>query len=133
MSNKERVLAESLLKVNPFNKLSDEGKNLVYENISYDYYEIGERIYRSDTLPYKINYIVKGEARLLVQSQQKNSLITLEKIGPGALIGWIGLIRGGACETIQASKDVECVSLQSDIFIRLCLTESKFLLWYGYF
>lgn len=115
-----------LLKVKPFDLISKEGKILLLDNLNYKFHEIGERICRADELAYEVSYIVKGEARLLVQSAQKDSLLTIERIGPGALIGWVGLLRGSGCETVQVSKDTESISIPSEVFVRLCSTEKDF-------
>ena len=117
----------NILNVHPFRDLSDEGKILLADNLEYKYYSIGERIYRDDEIPYEINLIVKGEVRVLAKSTNENSLITVERKGAGALIGWVGLLRGKSCETIQVSKDVESISISSEAFVRLCLTEKDFV------
>ena len=115
-----------LLRVEPFSKLSKDGKEMLTDGLRWDKYTIGERIYRQDEMPSRLHFIVKGEARLLVESLESNSLITLRKIGEGTLIGWAGLLRGEACETIQTSMEVETISFPSEIFVRLALTEKNF-------
>ena len=70
--------------------------------------------------------IIKGEARILVKSMEDNSLITIERKGQGSIIGWVGLLRGKACETIQVCKDIEAISIPSEVFVRLCITEQDF-------
>ena len=122
--NKQALM--NIINVHPFKDLSEEGKKLLSESIEYKYYSIGERIYRKDELPYNVNLIIRGEARILVQSIDDSSLITLERKGAGSLIGWVGLLRGRSCETVQVSKDVEAISLSSEVFVRLCLTENLF-------
>ena len=116
----------NLSTIHPFNKLSDEGKKLLEERLEYKYFPIGERIYREDELPYEVNLIIKGEARILVKSMVDNSLITIERKGQGSIIGWVGLLRGKACETIQVCKDIEAISIPSEVFVRLCITEQDF-------
>ena len=126
MESQSTQALKSIINVQPFSDLSEEGKKLLSENIEYKYYSIGERIYRNDELPFNVNFIIKGEARILVQSTEENSLITIERRGPGTFIGWVSLIRGRSCETVQVSKDLEAISLSSEVFVRLCLTEKKF-------
>ena len=126
MESSSKPSSIQLKEIEPFSLLSEEGKKLVEENLERNFFEIGERICREDEVPYNVHIIVRGEARILVQSRKDSALITLEKIGTGALIGWVGLLRGSPCETIQTCKDVETVSLRSDVFVRLCATESVF-------
>ncbi|MDC3185815.1 peptidase domain-containing ABC transporter, partial [bacterium] len=112
--------------IEPFSKLSKDGRELLKRDLRWEKYKIGERIYRQDEMPNNVNLIINGEARLLAESFKDKSLITLKKIGEGSLIGWAGLLRGEACETVQASKDVESISIPSEVFVRLILTEANF-------
>ena len=115
-----------LVQIEPFSKLSKDGRELLKRDLRWEKYKIGERIYRQDEMPNNVNLIMNGEARLLAESFKDKSLITLKKIGEGSLIGWAGLLRGEACETVQASKDVESISIPSEVFVRLILTEANF-------
>ncbi len=115
-----------MAQVKPFSELSNDGKELLKSGISWRKYEIGDRIYREDEMPDKVLFIVAGEVRLLVRSFRDNTLITLKKVGVGSLLGWAGLLRGQACETIQSSQDIEAISIPSEIFVRLILTEEAF-------
>ncbi len=114
-----------LVKVSPFNKLSNEGKNLLKSGLKWEKYQIGDRIYRQDEMPNQVHYIVSGEVRLLVRSFKDDSLVTIQKLSETSIIGWVGLLRGEACETIQASTEVEAISIKSEIFIQLILMESE--------
>ena len=122
----QRAHVVRLVQIEPFKKLSKDGRELLKHSLKWEKYKIGDRIYRQDEMPNNVNYIINGEVRLLAESFKDNSLITLRKIGEGSLIGWAGLLRGNACETIQASKDVEAISIPSEVFVRLILTEDRF-------
>ena len=76
-------------------------------------------------MPNQVHYIVSGEVRLLVRSFKDDSLVTIQKLSETSIIGWVGLLRGEACETIQASTEVEAISIKSEIFIQLILMESE--------
>ena len=77
-------------------------------------------------MPSQVNFIISGEVRLLVESLEDDSLITINKLSEASLIGWVGLLRGEACETIQASTEVETIGINSETFVRLILTENHF-------
>ena len=115
-----------LVQIEPFNKLSKAGRELLKDSLRWREYKIGDRIYRQDEMPSNVSFIINGEVRLLGKSFKDNSLITLKKIAEGSLVGWAGLLRGEACETIQASKNVELISIPSEVFVRLILTEDSF-------
>ena len=113
-SQKELILS-GLAQVKPFSELSNDGKELLKSGISWQKYKIGDRIYREDEMPDKVLFMVAGEVRLLVRSFRDNTLITLKKVGVGSLLGWAGLLRGQPCETIQSNKDIEAISIPSEI------------------
>tara|TARA_B100000674_G_scaffold49872_2_gene34457 strand:- start:2664 stop:5612 length:2949 start_codon:yes stop_codon:yes gene_type:complete len=125
LESQKNLLLAGLVKVSPFNKLSNEGKNLLKSGLKWEKYQIGDRIYRQDEMPNQVHYIVSGEVRLLVRSFKDDSLVTIQKLSETSIIGWVGLLRGEACETIQASTEVEAISIKSEIFIQLILMESE--------
>ena len=131
MEKQEQLLLTGLDQVAPFNQLSTGGKELLKQNLCWNKFKIGHRIYRKDEIPSSVQYIVKGEVRLLVESLKDNSLITVTKAGPGCLIGWSGLLRGEACETTQTCDEVETISLPSEIFVELIKTEINFKKYFG--
>ena len=69
----------NIIDIQPFKSLSEEGQDLLLSSVEYKYYPIGERISRKDELPYNVHLIIKGEVRILVQSLNENSLVTLEE------------------------------------------------------
>ena len=115
-----------LLQTEPFSRLSKDGRELLKSVLNWESYKIGQRIYRRDEMPPNVNFIINGEVRLLAESFKDKSLITIKKVGGGALIGWAGLLRGEPCETVQASKETESISIPSEVFVRLALTEEHF-------
>ena len=124
-------MLSGVMNISPFNELSRDGQDLLKDNLRWEKHKIGERLYRQDELPTQVNLIGKGEARLLVESLNSGKLITLNKAQEGDLIGWAGLLRGEACETVQASTELETISIPSEIFIRLILTENNFDEYFG--
>ena len=126
MESQKELMLSGVLNLSPFSELSRDGQELLKHNLRWEKYKIGERLYRKDELPSQVNLIVKGEARLLVESLKNGKLITLSKAKEGDLIGWAGLLRGEACETVQASTELETISIPNEIFIRLILTEYNF-------
>ena len=111
----------------PFNLLSEETRNLLDKEIIFERIAIGERLCRLDELPSFVYIILNGTVRLLVESQENNELITLEKRGSGQLIGWVSLLRGGPCETVQASTEVKALKIPSEVFVSICKSDEAFL------
>ena len=116
---------EAILDVLPFSLLSEAAKTKLSKSLQRYNFEIGERIIRSDEMPNYVYLIIKGEVRLLGEYENEG-LITLAKRGVGQLIGWVSLLRGHACETVQASSQVKTIAIDSKLFVDLAKKEEKF-------
>ena len=75
--------------------------------------------------------MIKGSVRLLTKSTRSEELITISKRGKGQYIGWVSLLRGDACETVQAMENTTVVSISGETFIKACLEETKFLEYFN--
>ena len=79
----------------------------------------GERIIRADELSQHVYLIISGQARMLGQSAENNELITIDKVGKGSTFGWVGVLRGEPCETINASRSLMTVRIKIQDFVEL--------------
>jgi ATP-binding cassette, subfamily B, bacterial HlyB/CyaB len=84
-------------------------------------YRMGQPILRRETLPHQVLIVYKGQARLLGFDPNSQAPLPLEMLDPGTIVGWEGLLRGVACETVTASSDPEvvCLTLAAHEFINL--------------
>ncbi|MCP9891978.1 peptidase domain-containing ABC transporter [Cyanobium sp. Aljojuca 7D2] len=77
-------------------------------------YQPGQYLLRPDELPERTLLVLQGQVRLLVNDPQDQRPITLEKRGPGQLLGWASLLRGEPCEWVSASEPVLVLALPAD-------------------
>jgi len=84
----------------------------------------GERILRPDELSADIYLVIKGTIRILGPSE--TGYITLDKRGPGQLLGWVSLLRAEPSECIQASTEVICLRLPSKNMVSHILNSDSF-------
>ncbi len=77
-------------------------------------YQPGQYLLRPDELPERLLLVLQGQVRLLVNDPDDQRPITLEKRGPGQLLGWASLLRGEACEWVSASEAVLVLALPAD-------------------
>ena len=126
-----KATREGLLATPPFNRLSDTTKAELANAISVHEFEEGERLCREDELPTYDHLVIKGSVRLLTKSTRSEELITISKRGKGQYIGWVSLLRGDACETVQAMENTTVVSISGETFIKACLEETKFLEYFN--
>ncbi|MDJ0526749.1 MAG: cyclic nucleotide-binding domain-containing protein, partial [Microcystis sp. M53600_WE12] len=101
--------------VQPFDRLPVEVRRSLGQKLQPFRYEMGNAILKCDRLPSHLVLLYEGEARLLgYDARVDNPLpVTLAKLQPGDLFGWISLLRGSPCETVIASSEVTiCLTLK---------------------
>jgi ATP-binding cassette subfamily B protein len=113
--------------VQPFDRLPLEVRRSLGQKLQPFRYEMGNAILKCgrnalatrDRLPSHLVLLYEGEARLLgYDARVNNSLpVTLAKLQPGDLFGWMSLLRGTPCETVIASSEVTiCLTLKEEDF-----------------
>ena len=81
---------------------------------------------RADELSERIYLILQGSIRLLAINKTTGDSFTLDKRGPGQLIGWSSLLRGKACELTLASEKTLCLSIRANSFISAFQKQGQF-------
>ncbi|MGB0560321.1 MAG: ABC transporter transmembrane domain-containing protein, partial [Spirulinaceae cyanobacterium] len=82
-------------------------------------YRMGQTLLLKDKLPHQIIILYEGQVRLLGYDPTTKMPATLELLGTGAMIGWMGLLRGIACETAIASTETIGLTLAAEQFFEL--------------
>ncbi len=86
-------------------------------------YRMGQTILTREKLPHQVVLLLEGQIRLLGHDDRQPTPMTLQRLAPGAVLGWVGLIRGTACETAIASIESICLSLPASDFLALVAEE----------
>jgi len=113
--------------VQPFDRLPVEVRRSLGQKLQPFRYEMGNAILKCgrnalatrDRLPSHLVLLYEGEARLLgYDARVDNPLpVTLAKLQPGDLFGWMSLLRATPCETVIASSEVTiCLTLKQEDF-----------------
>ena len=89
-------------------------------------YGSGERILRPDEITNSLYLVLAGEIRLLASGDDSEGYISLDKRGPGQLLGWLSLLRGSPSEYVIASTDVIVASLPATEFIKFIREQQHF-------
>ncbi len=89
-------------------------------------YRIGQPILVREKMPALVTIIYQGQARLLGHDQQTQMSVSLQLVGPGEVLGWVGLMRGIACETAIASTEVVGINLPAADFLACLEAEPAF-------
>ncbi|ASC71333.1 Cyclic nucleotide-binding domain protein [Halomicronema hongdechloris C2206] len=95
----------------PFDQLPEAALAQLLQGAQPWRYRIGQPILRRETLSQQVMVILEGHARLLGQDPRTQQPTTLQRLGPGELLGIISLIRGVPCETVIASTELIALPL----------------------
>jgi ATP-binding cassette subfamily B protein len=79
-------------------------------------FRMGKALLRPDVLPSGVLLIRSGRIRSLASAPRGQGLRTIERLGPGSIAGWVGLLRQQPCEHLRASSDVETLLLPATAF-----------------
>jgi len=103
----------------PFDRLPDAARLQLASQFKPLRYRMGQTILLRDKLPSQLILLYQGQARLLGYDPSTQMPLTLELVASGAILGWIGLLRGSPCETAIASTEAICLTLDSRDFWQL--------------
>jgi ATP-binding cassette subfamily B protein len=125
MTYTKSTVQEFLATVEPFNQLSPDASARVTEQFQLLRYRIGQAVLVRDRLPNQVSILYQGQIRLLGYDPRTQKPVTLELMQPGAIIGWVGLVRGTPCETAIASRESICLTISASEFLALLEREPK--------
>lgn len=106
-----------LAELEPFNRLGPQTLQEIAAQCQLLRYRIGQTIAQRDTFPVQVAIVYIGQVRLLGFDQRTQTPVSLQVAGPGEVIGWVGLVRGVACETAIASNETICITIPANIFL----------------
>jgi ATP-binding cassette subfamily B protein len=126
MTTVTRSISDFLALIPPFDRLSSETLDRLTSQMQRLRYRMGQAIVSREGLPAQIAILYEGQARLLGYLPQSPLPDTLELLQPGAILGWVGLVRGVACETAIASTEAICLTFPAQEFRDLLQQEPAF-------
>jgi ATP-binding cassette, subfamily B, bacterial HlyB/CyaB len=115
---------EFLTTVAPFNQLSNSQRTRLNEVGQVFRYRVGQPIVTPEQIPLQISILMQGQARSLGKVDQ--DLMTLERLEPGAIIGWNTHLRGVSGELIVAAIESICLNIPATDFLDLIKQDSQF-------
>ena len=114
----------------PFDLLGSDAAQAIAPLLQPRRYSLGQTILRPDVAPDGVLLVVNGQLRNLGADPNGSGLRTIEKLGPGAVIGWVGLVRRQPCEHIRATSDVDALWLPTAAFRDLLLGQPQISAWF---
>jgi ATP-binding cassette subfamily B protein len=114
-----------LASTRPFNALPPLDQAQVASALKPLVLRPGSRLHGFDELPPGILILVEGQLRLLAQDQ-RGETFTIELIPPGALAGWLPLLRGDCGQVLAASMVSKGWLLPANTFLELVHRNADF-------
>ncbi|MBF2029418.1 MAG: peptidase domain-containing ABC transporter [Oscillatoriales cyanobacterium C42_A2020_001] len=121
---------EFLAGVAPFNQLSTDALTRLIASTQLLRYRMGQPILVKEKMPAQISVLFQGQARLLGYDPNNQLPVTLQRLESGAILGWVSLLRGVACETAIASTEAICITIPGTTFLKLLEQEPAFAAYF---
>ena len=123
MTYTKATIQEFLAGLFPFEQLNSATLTQLSQKSQLLRYRMGQAIVMSEYMPHQISILYEGKARLLSYDKITQKPVTLELLEPGAIIGWLSLIRGVPCETAIASTESICLTFPTTEFLAVMARE----------
>lgn len=94
-------------------------------------YRMGQALLRREQLPSQTVILYQGQMRLLGYDPQTRQPVTLGRLEPGAVLGWVSLVRGVPCETLIASEESVGLVMPAADFLDLLRQEPALGRYFG--
>ena len=121
--------AALLERFDPFARLPAEEREAVAAQLTLRRYRLGQTLLRDDALPDGVLLLCQGRLRVLAPDPAGGT-ITIDRPGPGSLLGWAGLVRQRPCELVRASTAVEVLHLPAEAFLGLLERQPALATWF---
>ena len=108
---------ERALTHDPLQRLSPRGQNAVRQRASLQSFAEGQRLSSADAIGDRVLLLVEGEARLL--GERDGRPFTLERLGPGAVVGLASMLRAEPCEAVSAATPVLALAIPDALMLEL--------------
>lgn len=112
-------IQEFISELFPFNQLPTSELAKLIPKFEMLRYRMGQNVLVRDQMPAQISIIYEGQARLLSYDPNTQMPETLQLVKTGEILGWTGLLRGIPCETVIASTETVCLTLNATDFLAL--------------
>ena len=119
-------IQEFLAGVAPFSQLPPPVLTKLLEKAQLYRYRMGQVILAREKMPAQISILFSGQVRLLGYEPQTQIPVTLARLQPGEIMGWLEVVRGGASSTAIASTEVICINFNATDFLALLGEEESF-------
>ncbi|MEI7952388.1 MAG: Crp/Fnr family transcriptional regulator, partial [Synechococcaceae cyanobacterium ELA182] len=122
----EQVLAQ----FEPFNGLPADVLIALAPFLVERDFRLGQTLLEAHLLPPSVYCLLQGQVRVLAPTSVSAHSRTIDRLGPGSLVGWCGLVRGRPCETVRAMGPVKALEFPADRFLLLLEEHPSLASWF---
>ena len=122
-------LRSKLIQQVPFSYLSADAAHEWLSQAKLLRLKPGQTLLSNRQLQDRIYLVLEGKVRLLAENE--NDINTLQLRGSGQFVGWVSLLRAGACEWVTASESCLVLALNVDEFLASYQKISEFSQWFN--
>lgn len=119
MSYTTMEFQEFLTHISPFDQLPSSILADLAQKVKPWRYQMGQVVLMRGKMAPHVAILYEGQTRLLGYDPRTQMPATLKLLDPGTVIGWVNLVRGVPCETVIASTEVICLTLNQSDFEQL--------------
>ena len=117
----------NLREIEGFKNINEESIEKINENSELLQYDFSQVLSTSQIISNKILFLLEGEARLLIQNEEK--LITLDKLKRPTTVGLVSLLRAEPCEEVSAVSDVTAIAIPDNLILEIYQNDQVFRDW----
>ena len=115
---------DALFAAAPLDALSDKGRTKLRAACGLSRFVEGHALCHNGAIPDRVLLILEGEARLL--GERDGRPFTLERLGPGSLVGLVSLLRAAPCELVSAATPLLGAVIPDSVIVELLRSEPEF-------
>ena len=130
LSGSSQSAAAVLRQFPPFDQLNEAAAQALQPLLQPRRFQLGQTVLRPDVLPDGVLLILQGQLRGLGPETNGPGLQTIERLGPGSVIGWAGLVRRDPCEHLRAASEIEALLLPAAAFRDLVESQPALSAWF---
>ncbi len=113
----------------PFDALSAAGRERLLAEARPCRFRVGEDLSSAGSIGDRVLVLHEGDARLL--GERDGRPFTLERLGPGAIVGLVSLLRAEGIEPVSAASDLLASAVPDTVVLELLLAEQGLREWCG--
>ncbi|MEB3255533.1 MAG: ABC transporter transmembrane domain-containing protein [Synechococcaceae cyanobacterium] len=118
---------DALLAQEPLQRLSASGREALRQRGSVQRFGEGQRLSDAGAIGDRVLVLLEGEARLL--GERDGRPFTLERLGPGAIVGLASMLRAEPCEAVSAATPVLALAIPDALMLELLSAEAPLRAW----